>query len=101
MRMVLLSRIACWRTARSERERVSETGRAGTLDPIQMKRLLMRLHDLEWQVRGLTAECSTLKETVSVHNWSLEVLWEQIQESRTPSAPSPPDPAPPKKKTLN
>jgi hypothetical protein len=100
MRITLLHRIARWVTARSGRVALSETERVGTLNPAQMKRLLMRLHDLEWQVRGLTEQCSTLKETVSVHDWSLEALWEQV-ESRRPAAPSSLDPAPPKKKTLN
>jgi hypothetical protein len=102
MRITLYHRIARWVTVCSGRTALSETGRVGTLNPVQMKRLLMRLHDLEWQVRGLTAECSALKETVSVHDWSLEALWEKVYEPRTPSAPAgSPDPAPPTKKTLN
>jgi hypothetical protein len=102
MRITLVHRIARWVTARSGKVALSETERLDTLNPAQMKRLLMRLHDLEWQVRGLTEQCSALKETISVHDWSLEALWEQVQEARTPAAPvGATDPAAPKKKTLN
>jgi hypothetical protein len=101
MKITLLSRIARWVTARSGREARSETGRLLTPNPAQTKRLLMRLHDLEWQVRDLTAECSALKETVSVHNWSLEALWEQVQEARKPSATAGLLDQTPPKKTLN
>jgi hypothetical protein len=102
MKITLLNRMVHWVTARSMRAALSHTGRPGTLNPTQMKRLLMRLHDLEWQVRGLTEQCSTLQETASVHDWSLAALWEKVYEPRPlASTAGAPDPGPPKKKTLN
>ena len=102
MRTMLLNRITRWVTARARRAAVPDAGNPGALGPAQTKRLLIRLHDLEWQVRGLTEQCSALQQTVSVHDWGLEALWEQVQEPRTPSTPAgPPAPEPTKKRTLN
>jgi hypothetical protein len=101
MRITLLNRIARWVTVRSRRAAPPGIRSPDVLNPAQIKRLVTRLRDLEWQVRGLSEQCSTLKETVSVHDWSLEALWEQVYEPRTPSAPCSSPYPPPPKKTLN
>ena len=102
MRRTRWNRIARWVTARTTRAAPSDAGNPGGLGPAQIQPLVTRLRDLEGQVRDLTEQCAALQETASVHDWSLEALWEAVDEPRAPDPDTgASDPGPPRKKTLN
>jgi|GEM_PF-3911163 len=59
--------------------------RSKEFSPAEVQRLAGRVSEVEWQMKSLTERCDTLQATLSIDEFSLDALWEEVRVCRRAS----------------